>query len=193
MGTSCKITAGLDCASCNEVRTKAGLFNEIYLINTDDIDTSLGTFQGFTFTVGPVENITITAVNLFAYATAYKFCMKKNSGGLTNELQMTEGGYKFWNQTFTGVFIPNDVNSRGVYDQLIGGNFIIVARDFSSRFWVIGYSDGIEMTAGTVASGVAPGDTAGFSFTFSGSVDQLPPQLNLGSYALTYNYLESLI
>lgn len=191
--TACKITAGLDCASCNEVRTKAGLFNEIYLINVDDIDTEQGNFQGFGFTVGTTGNITITSINLFAYATAYKFCMKKNSGGLTNELQVTEGGYKFWNQTFTGVFIPNDNDSRGVYDQLVGGNFVIVGRDFSSRFWVMGYADGIELTAGTVSSGVAPGDAAGFSFTFSGAVDQLPPQMNLGSYSSTYAYLEGLL
>lgn len=190
--TACRVTSGVSCASCNEIRTKAGVYHEVYLVNIDDLDTTVG-FQGFSFTQEEDGATVVSAINLEAYSSAYKFCMKKASGGNTNELQLTDNGFKFWNTSFTGVFIPNDRTARATYDELVGGNFAIVARDFSSRFWVIGYADGVELTAATQATGVAPGDPAGFNFTFSGPVDQLPPQIDLGGFAATFNYLESLL
>jgi hypothetical protein len=188
---ACKITAGLDCASCNDIRGKSGLFNEIYVINYDDVDSTLG-INGIYYT--GVAPFYVTGIAISAYANAYKFCTKKQSGAITHELVVTDGGYKYYTQTLTGSFIQSDAQSRLDIDGLIGGNFYIVARDFNNRFWLLGQGDGVELTAATQTTGTAPGDAAGYTFTFTGNVDGLAPQLlKNGNYEDTLNYLESLL
>ena len=190
--TACKISSGLDCPSCADIRTKSGLINEFYVINMDDMDQATG-FKGVTIAFDG-DTPYISNLTLNAYTTAYKFCMKKNGGQLVNTLAVSESGYKSWTPTFTGRFLQSDADSRKVLDDLIAGNYLIVVQDFNSRFWVIDYNEGLEVTAAELTTGTAPGDVSGFSFTFSGSVDNLPHQLVVGSgYADTYAFLEGLL
>lgn len=189
----CKVSLGLACPNCNDIRTKAGLFKEFYLINVADLDTTTG-FQGFSLTEGDSDAFYVSAINMTAYTYAYKFCAKDQSLRVLHEILNTEGGYKSWTETFTGRFLPTDYVSRSIYDTLVGGTFIVVVRDFNSRFWILGFADGLEMTAGQLDSGAAFGDVSGMTFTLSAGVDQLPYQLLIGSgYADTYSYLEGLL
>lgn len=190
MTIACKISSGLDCPSCNEIRGKAGLFNELYLINWDDIDHTLGV-NGITYSGS--TPFPALAINMQAYAYAYKFCAKKGAIKLTHTLVKTEGGYAYYDQVLTGSFIQNDASARIALDALIGGQFLIVARDFNSLYWLIGISDGTELTAAVHDTGAAPGDVSGYSFTFTSAVDGLAPQLFVNSNSDTFNYLESLL
>lgn len=187
----CKLSQGLGCPSCADIRTKAGLFKEFYVINVDDLDTTVG-FQGFTLENDGLDFF-VEAISLNAYTYAYKFCAKEQSMRVLHEELNTEGGYKSWTETFTGRFIPTDKTSRRIYDEMLGGTFIVIVRDFNSRFWVLGFADGLTMTAASLDSGAAFGDVAGMTFTFTAGVDQLPYQIDLGGYALTFAYLESLL
>lgn len=102
--------------------------------------------------------------------TFYEFQIPKNTSSYTETLTIApEAGTLFYQQDVALVFNKMESAKR---DQLLllakNRDIKVIVEDSNAKFWLIGYSRGAQISAGGAASGVAPGDTNGYTLTISG-------------------------
>ena len=62
---------------------------------------------------------------------------------------------------------------------LLAKNLLVaVAKDNNGKYWYLGKTRGIDLTAGSATSGTADADRSGYTLTFAGSEPELAPEVN---------------
>jgi hypothetical protein len=74
-------------------------------------------------------------------------------------------------------------NTRNEILLLAKNNLMAVVEDANGKYWLLGKSNGLDLTGGNSGSGTAQGDRNGYTLTFSGGEKELAPEVNSGIIA----------
>ena len=131
----------------------------IYFINYDDLTPDSGlTYVGVTDEIDTWEPSAV--INL------YKYELKGANSFETTINSSRDNGTTFFQQTLTIQLKRQDVATHKNVKLLAYGRPRIVVRTMTDQFFLMGLTQGADVTAGTVSSGTALGDFNGYNLTF---------------------------
>ena len=132
----------------------------IYFINYDELNPDTGlTYVGATDEIDTWEPIS-AAIDL------YKYELKGANSFETTINSSRDNGTTFFQQTLTIQLKRQDVTTHKNVKLLAYGRPRIVVRTMTDQFFLMGLTQGADVTAGTVSSGTALGDFNGYNLTF---------------------------
>jgi hypothetical protein len=104
----------------------------------------------------------------------YKYEVPKGAGQFTETVNAsTENGTIFYTQE---LLFPINRMAQAVRNELrlVGLNRLMaIVTDRNGKYWLLGRSNGLDVTAGTSQTGTAMGDRNGYEMTFTG-MEELP-------------------
>lgn len=160
---ACALTQGytLDC------RDSLGGVTEVYFIASTDV-TSTTEASGV-----------ITALVKGTGKRFYKYQLVKGTAMFVENINSNpQNGTIFYAPELTIILNKLQANTRNEI-LLLGQNLLVaVAKDSNGKFWYLGKTRGLYLTAGSSATGTAEGDRSGYTLTFSGAEPSLCPEVN---------------
>jgi adenine deaminase len=155
---SCSITSGLT-LGCKD--SQGGL-EYLYIADLPTYDTITTNAGG--------EIVSLDASGTPVTITFYKYEVPKQSSSFTETINADNtAGTVFYQQDALMVFNKMESVKRDQI-KLLAQNpkLLVVIKDGNSKFWSVGVTRGAELTAGSVATGVAYGDRNGGEITLTG-------------------------
>jgi hypothetical protein len=154
---SCDITNG----RIEQCKDSVSGLKSIYFINYDDLNSD----SGLTYDNTDTDLITsweppAAVINL------YKYELKGVNSFETTINSSRDNGTTFFQQTLTIQLKRQDVATHKNVKLLAYGRPRIVVRTMTNQFFLMGLTQGADVTAGTVSSGSALGDFNGYNLTF---------------------------
>jgi hypothetical protein len=159
----CALTQGytLDC------KDSLGGITEVYFIASSDVSSA-------TEASGVITSLTKAVGKRF-----YKYQLVKGTSMLTENINSNvQNGTTFYAPELTIILNKLQANTRNEI-LLLGQNLLVaVAKDSNGKFWYLGKTRGLYLTAGNATTGTAEGDRSGYTLTFSGAEPSLCPEVN---------------
>jgi hypothetical protein len=165
---ACALTQGytLDC------RDSLGGIVEVYF-------TEAANVTSVTEASGAISAITKTTGKRF-----WKYELVKDTSMINQTLTASvQNGTVFYAQELQIVLNKLQTNTRNEILLLAQNSLVAVVKDSNGLYWYLGKTRGIDLTAGTAASGTAQGDRSGFQLTFTGSEPAFAPSVASGIIA----------
>jgi hypothetical protein len=160
---SCALTQGytLDC------RDSLGGITEVYFIASSDITSSTE------------ASGVITALVKAAGKKFYKYELTKGTSMFTeNVASNVQNGTLFFTPELTIILNKLQANTRNEILLLAQNRLVAVAKDNNGKFFMLGKTRSLDLTAGSAATGTAEGDRSGYTLTFTGAEPALAPEVN---------------
>ena len=111
---------------------------------------------------------TTQEVTGFPTADVYMYACPKHTGSFTEEVASSvENGTIYYTQTVTATFFKLSAARRKQLELVAKNRLIVFVLDNNNNIWMIGRTDGAEVTAMTTATGTAKGDLNGYTITFT--------------------------
>ena len=151
--TSCALTTGFDL----DCRDAVGGVKSVSFANLDE-------YLALTPVVadGAITSITATA-------TFYKYEQLKETSSMTETINgSSQNGTVYYTPEVVVVLSKLDVNKRNEIKLLAQQRLVAIVETNDGSYWIVGYENGLELNAGTSATGTAFADLSGFSLTLSG-------------------------
>jgi len=164
----CALTQGytLDC------KDSLGGIKAVWMIES-------GNVTAITEASGIVSAITKSASKVFR-----KYELVKNTGALTETITASvENGTVFYAQELSIVLNKLQANTRNEILLLAQNTLLVVVQDANDKYWLLGRTQGCDVTGGTAATGTAQGDRSGYTLTITGSEKELAPEVASGIIA----------
>ena len=164
----CALTQGytLDC------KDSLGGIKAVWMIES-------GNVTAVTEASGIVSAITKSAGKVFR-----KYELVKATGSLTETITASvENGTVFYAQELSIVLNKLQANTRNEILLLAQNTLMVVVQDANDKYWLLGRTQGCDVTGGTAATGTAQGDRNGYTLTITGAEKQLSPEVNSGIIA----------
>jgi hypothetical protein len=157
----CQLTQGFtfDC------RNNVGGIKRVWIASRDDISS-------ISITSGVVDGIT------FAQNQFWLYDLTRESSNFSETVNTNvQNGTTFYAQSLEIVLNKLQVNTRNEIILLGQNRLCIVVEDNNGKLWMLGYKNGIDLTGGGSASGTGYGDRNGYTLTFTGSENELAPEV----------------
>lgn len=110
------------------------------------------------------------AISAFTLATGKQFWsyeqVRETSNFSESILASVENGTLAYETTLTAIFNKGETSTRNQIRLLAQNRLMIIAEDRNGKYWLLGETNGAELTAGSYASGTAMGDRNGYELTF---------------------------
>ena len=154
--TSCALTTGFDL----DCRDSIGGVKNIFLASLEDYvlasaTVASGAITGWTGTISPLP--------------FFKYDQLKETSSLTESINgSSQNGTVYFTPEVTIVLSKLDITKRNEIKVLAQQRLVAIVEGNDSTYWVVGYANGLELNAGTSATGTAFGDLSGYSLTLSG-------------------------
>jgi hypothetical protein len=148
---ACSLTSGraLDCRD-SVGGIKRLLITE--LANKATLTTTAGAISAFTLSTGK---------QFWAYEQV------KETSNFSEAIQASDvNGTLAYETTLTAIFNKGETATRNQIRLLAQNRLMIIAEDRNGKYWLLGESNGAELTAGTYNSGTAMIDRNGYELTF---------------------------
>ncbi len=154
----CLITAGWVGPSCDETFNVPGIEKDkIYVGNKSEIEALTSTVDG------ELDGITFEASKgLFALT------VHKDTASWSEELQIGANSGYYYNTSLTFRTIDGATSVRNAIEDMVGTALVFAVKDKNGSWFIIGETDGVELSEQTKGSGAAPGDDTGDVLTFTG-------------------------
>ena len=159
----CALTQGytLDC------KDSLGGIKAVWMIES-------GNVTAVTEASGVVSSITKASGKVFR-----KYELVKSTGSLTETITASvENGTVFYAQELSIVLNKLQANTRNEILLLAQNTLMVVVQDANDKYWLLGRTQGCDVTGGTAATGTATGDRNGYTLTITGAEKQLAPEVN---------------
>lgn len=152
--SSCALTTGFDL----DCRDSIGGVKSVRLASLEDY-----TAMAATLASGAITGWTTAALDF------YKYDQLKETSSLTESINgSSQNGTVYFTPEVTLVLSKLDVTKRNEIKVLAQQRLVAIVEGNDSSYWVVGYQNGLELNAGTSATGTAFGDLSGYSLTLSG-------------------------
>jgi hypothetical protein len=153
--TSCALTTGFDF----DCRDSIGGVKSVRLASLEDYTAMAATGAS----TGAITGWTTAALDF------YKYDQLKETSSLTESINgSSQNGTVYFTPEVTLVLSKLDVTKRNEIKVLAQQRLVAIVEGNDSTYWVVGYQNGLELNAGTSATGTAFGDLSGYSLTLSG-------------------------
>ena len=167
---ACEISHG----RVEECKDSVSGLKAIYIINYDDLNEDSAVFD----TVTPDESDeleTWTPVDTGSRLQLYKYELKSTANALNTTINASrDNGTTFFSQELVVNLKRQDVVTHKQVKLLAYGRPRIIARSMTDQFFLLGFAQGCDVSAGTIGSGAALGDFNGYQLTFTAE-EELPP------------------
>jgi hypothetical protein len=160
---ACALTQGytLDC------KDSLGGIVEVYFMASQDV-------ASYTVSGGVMTALTKDTGKRF-----YKYELVKSTSSFVENINASvENGTIFYQQELTVVLNKLQVNTRNEILLLAKNLLVAVAKDNNGKYWYMGLTRGLDITAGSSQSGTAEGDRSGYTLTFTAKEPELAPEVN---------------
>jgi len=125
--------------------------------------------------------ITDNEVTALATGSVYEFLLPKHTGSFTEEAAISvENGTVYYTQTVVAMFHGMTAERAFELQNIAKGRNVLWVLDNNDNLWMLGYKDGVQITAFTSATGTAKGDMSGFTVTFTGEEKDKAYYLTVG-------------
>ena len=152
--TSCALTTGFDL----DCRDSIGGVKSVRLASLEDY-----TAMAATVAAGAITGWTTAALEFF------KYDQLKETSSLTESINgSSQNGSVYFTPEVVIVLSKLDVEKRNQIKLLAQQRLVAIVEGNDSSYWVVGYANGLELNAGTSATGTAFADLSGYSLTLSG-------------------------
>ena len=152
--TSCALTTGFDL----DCRDAIGGVKSVRLASLEDY-----TAMAATVAAGAITGFNTAALEFF------KYDQLKETSSLTESINgSSQNGTVFFTPEVVVVLSKLDVTKRNQIKLLAQQRLVAIVEGNDSSYWVVGYANGLELNAGTSATGTAFADLSGYSLTLSG-------------------------
>jgi hypothetical protein len=157
---SCYISSGVQLGCSDGI----GGIKKIYVVGGAGVDS--GGVTGFTYDADGA----ITGATSAPSTTLYGFELKRNTSSLSqNVTKSFENGTIFFEQVLTAVTYKYDQDKRNQLKVLSqNDNIQIIAIDQNNVYYLLGQVNGMYLSGGSAATGVAFGDRNGAELVFTG-------------------------
>lgn len=127
----------------------------------------------------------ITALVKAAGKKFYKYELVKGTSMLMENINASvENGTIFYQQELTVVLNKLQVATRNEILLLAKNRLVAVAKDNNGKYWILGITKALDISAGSGASGTAEGDRSGYTLTFTGKEAALAQEVSSGVAAV---------
>ena len=110
-----------------------------------------------------------------------RFEMNKNSSNWVENIQSNvQNGSVGYEQVLTMIFSKNEATKRNVIKLLGTNELVALVLDLNGTYWYLGETAGLDVTAGSSASGTAMADLNGWTITL-GSNEPEPAKTYTGA------------
>ena len=160
---ACALTQGytLDC------RDSLGGITEVYFMAFQDVSSTTE------------ASGVITALTKVAGKRLYKYELTKGTSVMTENVNSNvQNGTLYFTPELTIILNKLQANTRNEILLLAKNLLVAVAKDNNGKYWYIGKTRGIDLTAGSATSGTAEADRSGYTLTFAGAEPSLSPEVN---------------
>jgi hypothetical protein len=111
----------------------------------------------------------ITALVKAAGKKFYKYELVRGTSMFVENINASiENGSVFYQQELTIILNKLQVATRNEILLLAKNRLVSVAKDNNGKYWILGITKGVDISAGTAGSGAAEGDRSGYTLTFTG-------------------------
>ena len=153
--TSCALTTGFDL----DCRDSIGGVKSVRLASLEDYTAMAATGAS----TGAITGWTTAALDF------YKYDQLKETSSLTESINgSSQNGTVFFTPEVVIVLSKLDVTKRNEIKVLSQQRLVAIVEGNDGSYWLVGYENGLELNAGTSATGTAFGDLSGYSLTLSG-------------------------
>jgi hypothetical protein len=150
---SCILTNGIPLGCLDST----GGIKNVLIAKYDDAATS------FTEAAGVITAITSTE-------TFYQFKFRNQTSSFTEEGgHSVENGTNFWTQTVNMIFHKLETDKRNAILLLAKTDLHIIVETQNGDYWMVGKSNGANLTASASATGQAYGDLNGWTIALTGT------------------------
>lgn len=109
----------------------------------------------------------------------YTFEQEMETGEFTQEgAYSTENGTVFFTENLTLTFHKNDAALRNLLLVLSQANLSVIVKDQREEYWLLGFQNGVRVTAGSMNTGKAFGDLNGVTITLTGKEPEPAHRIN---------------
>jgi hypothetical protein len=160
---ACALTQGytLDC------RDSLGGITEVYFMAFQDVSSTTE------------ASGVITALTKVAGKRFYKYELTKGTSVMTENVNSNvQNGTLYFTPELTIILNKLQANTRNEILLLAKNLLVAVAKDNNGKYWYLGKTRGIDLTAGSATSGTAEADRSGYTLTFAGAEPSLSPEVN---------------
>jgi hypothetical protein len=160
---ACALTQGytLDC------RDSLGGITEVYFMAFQDVSST-------TEASGVITALTKATGKRF-----YKYELTKGTSVMTENVNSNvQNGTLYFTPELTIILNKLQANTRNEILLLAKNLLVAVAKDNNGKYWYLGKTRGIDLTAGSATSGTAEADRSGYTLTFAGAEPSLSPEVN---------------
>jgi hypothetical protein len=152
--SSCALTTGFDL----DCRDAVGGVKSVRLASLEDYTAMVATLAA-----GAITGWTTAALDF------YKYDQLKETSSLTESINgSSQNGTVYYTPEVVIVLSKLDVTKRNEIKVLAQQRLVAIVEGNDGSYWVAGYDNGLELNAGTSATGTAFGDLSGYSLTLSG-------------------------
>lgn len=167
---SCEISHG----RIEECKNSVSGLKSIFIINFDDLNEDAATFDTGT-TDEEDELVSWTPVDTATALNLYKYELKSTANSLNTTINSSrDNGTTFFTQELVVNLKRQDVVTHKQVKLLAYGRPRIVVRTMTDQFFMLGFAQGCDVSAGTIGTGAALGDFNGYQLTFTAE-EELPP------------------
>ena len=121
----------------------------------------------------------ITALTKASGKRFWKYALVKDTSMFNQTMTASvANGTVFYGQELQIILNKLQANTRNEILLLAKNLLVAVAKDNNGKYWYLGKTRGIDLTAGSATSGTADADRSGYTLTFAGSEPELAPEVN---------------
>ena len=148
-----------------------GGIKEVYIGSTNSTTV-------FTYDADDVIDSATAAPNFFTFE-------QRNEQGefVQTGQHSVENGTNFWEQSVSLIFTKNDAEDRNTLMLLAQSTLMIIVLDQNGKYWVVGESNGADLTASTQSAGKAYGDLNGTTVSFMGKESSPAREMDAATFA----------
>lgn len=166
---SCDITHG----RVEQCKDSVSGLKAIYIINFDELNEDSAVFDTTTDLEDQLD--TWIPVDTVSPLNIYKYELKSTANALNTKINPSrDNGTTFFTQELVVNLKRQDVVTHKQVKLLSYGRPRIIARSMTDQFFLLGFAQGCDVSAGTIGTGAALGDFNGYQLTFTAE-EELPP------------------
>lgn len=122
------------------------------------------------------ENVASAASSAAADFKVFNFF--KNTGSLTSTLQVSDNAGNSFTNELALVFMKMETSKRLEVLGLLMGQTLVIAKDSNGKYWILGWDNAVEGSAGTAQTGTASTDLNGYNVTLKDESRELPYEVS---------------
>ena len=161
---SCSQTLSAISKDCN---ANIGGIKRVLLANSDDV-------TGVT-----ISSEIVTAITMAAGKTFLEFAFRPNTGSMTTNAQVSDSGAStYWQTDVVMAFNRLETAKSVAIKALAQADLIGIVEDMNGKYWLVGFENPLNISAGAAASGTQRGDRNGYDITLTDVATELPHEVD---------------